>query len=249
MTSKNVAILIPARFHSKRFPGKPLAKIGKKSMIHWVYESCLGLSQELCSSEVFVVTDDDRIESQVHDFGGNVLRVDENVSSGSERIYSAQKRYLADKRYDLILNVQGDFPLLKSSSLERLIHFHLDSPEFHIATLVTLKTGKAELQDNTHKVKVIYSPEKRRCLYFSRAPIPYGTKQYYYHIGVYSYRPHALDQFAKAETSVYEKYEQLEQLRALEMGMTIGAIEVEDEIMGVDIPYDIAKIEEALNEK
>ena len=132
--------------------------------------------------------------------------------------------------------------------IEKLSRFHLAS-DFDIATAVTEDN---EIESDPNTVKAIYSPESGRCLYFSRAGVPYhrnsGEKKFYAHIGIYSFKIEALKRFNELPTGHYEKIESLEQLRALENGLTIGAIKLEDRLMGVDTPSDIAKVEEILNE-
>jgi len=250
-----VLLLIPARFASTRFPGKPLEKIGQKSIIQRVYENCQsieGLSNIECNP--WVVTDDSRIEKEVRSFSGNVLRVDDEVMTGSERVYLAFKRHLEEKGpWSLVVNVQGDEPLLKGTELKRVISFHLES-EFDIVTMVKKieKDSDCSIED-VNKVKAIYSPYNGRCLYFSRAPVPSSTKDelphWYLHIGVYSYRPQALHKFSTWPPSYYEKHERLEQLRALENGLSIGAVETNKQMFGIDTPEDLKKLEGVLSGK
>lgn len=240
-----VVILIPARFQSSRFPGKPLADIAGISMIQRVYKNC----QE-SGLPTYVVTDHDGIEKHVHQFGGKVLRVDDNVPSGSERIALAYERFLKNETPDLVINVQGDEPLLKGNVLKELADFHLAS-NFAIGTLLRERSTKEEDFKNPNVVKAVYSPLSKQCFYFSRESLPYdrdGGREYswYQHIGVYSYRPQSLEAFVKLPMSTLEDLEKLEQLRALENQMTIGAILTTQKLMGVDVPEDIKKIEGAL---
>ncbi len=240
-------ILIPARFQSTRFPGKPLVSIAGKSMIERVYENC--------SSSGFktaVVTDHDEIESAVRGFGGMVLRVDDDVPSGSERIALAYERYFSQTPASLIINVQGDEPLLKGETLKALAHFHLQS-EFDIATLIRARgTGEEDFK-NPNVVKAAWSVASGQCLYFSRQSIPFdrdgqGNIPWYQHIGVYSYRPMVLSQFVKLPQSSLESAEKLEQLRALENRFTLGAVLTSEKLIGVDVPLDVMKVEGALRE-
>ncbi len=240
-----VVILIPARFQSSRFPGKPLAKIAGVSMIERVYKNC----QE-SGLATYVVTDHDGIETHVHEFGGKVLRVNDNVPSGSERIALAYERFLKAENPDLVINVQGDEPLLKGNVLKELAEFHLAS-NYSIGTLLRERSVKEEDFKNPNVVKAVYSPDSKQCFYFSRASLPYdrdGGREYswYQHIGVYSYKPQALSAFVKLPMSVLEDLEKLEQLRALENQMTIGAVLTTQKLMGVDVPEDIKKVEGAL---
>ncbi|ATH08627.1 3-deoxy-D-manno-octulosonate cytidylyltransferase [Halobacteriovorax marinus] len=253
MNELRVLILIPARYASSRFPGKPLAKISKKSMIQRVYENCLGIKDQLKNSVVCVVTDDERIEEHVLDFGGEVVRVDDDVASGSERIALALERFYSDTDWDFVVNVQGDEPLIESDLLSRLASYHEQS-SFDIATVVKPFHGHEAEHIDANKVKAIYSPINGQCLYFSRAELPFyrdsvDIKDWFLHIGIYSYRPEVLKKFCKLSPSRYELIEKLEQLRALENGFTMGAVTTDMTLMGVDVPEDIEKLEGVLRER
>lgn len=245
--SSKVVVLIPARFSSSRFPGKPLAMIAGKTMIQRVYENCARSGFE-CA----VVTDDSRIEEHVNSFGGKALRVDDDVPSGSERIALAYERYYKNKNFEIIINVQGDEPLLNGDILKELADFHSQS-KFEMGTLIRPRSTKDEEFLNPNVVKAVFSQESQRCLYFSRASLPYSRDKiadytWYQHIGVYSYKAHALQAFVKLPESHLEKMERLEQLRALENGMSIGAVISHQKLMGVDVPDDVKKVEEVLRE-
>jgi 3-deoxy-manno-octulosonate cytidylyltransferase (CMP-KDO synthetase) len=254
VSKKSVLILIPARFASTRFPGKPLAKILGKTMIARVLENCSKTQHPEIDFEAFVVTDSDEVETHIKTFSENVVRVDDDVISGTLRIELAHNRFFKKKNYDLIINVQGDEPLLEGSDLVRLAEFHL-SKTFDIATLVKKNMGFDEVFHDPNKVKVAMSETTGAAFYFSRASIPFKRDSsndvendyWFLHIGVYSYRPKALSEFSKASVSRLEDLEKLEQLRAMEMGMSIGALETKSTVMGVDHPEDIKKVEEALN--
>ena len=254
VSKKNVLILIPARFASTRFPRKPLALIAGKTMISHVFENCSQANHPDFHFESRVVTDSLEIEKSLSAYPSSVVRVDDDVISGTLRIELAYNRYFADKAFDLIINVQGDEPLLKGSDLSRLAEFHLKS-SFDIATLVKKIPGFYGDFQNPNKVKVAMSEATGQAFYFSRAPIPFKRDEtknseldyWFHHIGVYSYRPKALTQFSKSEVSRLEDLEKLEQLRALELGLTIGAIETNSIIIGVDHPEDVKKVEEVLS--
>ncbi len=253
MKKDKVLILIPARFASTRFPGKPLAKIVSvnQTMIQRVYQNCVATGFTTC-----VVTDNEAIEHHVASFGGLVKRVDDDVPSGSERILLAYQRYFAHENYDLVINVQGDEPLLQADELNRLANFHFHS-HFDIATLVRPMSGFDGDFRDPNRVKVIYSTAQGICHYFSRAPIPFvrdhavdlAREEWFLHIGVYSYRPQALISFGKETCSYYESLEKLEQLRALEMGLHIGAVTTNRLLIGVDTPEDLVKLEGVLSGK
>lgn len=253
MSKKRVLILIPARFASTRFPGKPLAQILGVSMIQRVLSNCSQAHALGFEFEAFVVTDDQRVEDHVKTFSPNVVRVDDDVISGTLRIELAYKRFFQHKNFDLVINVQGDEPLLESDDLVRLAQFHLES-SFDIATLVKKQRGLEGDFLDPNKVKVALSEESGKAFYFSRASIPYTRERsagfddtWFLHIGVYSYRPQALMAFATHKETKLENREKLEQLRALEMGLSIGAKPTESICIGVDVPEDIKKVEEVLN--
>ena len=238
-------ILIPARFGSSRFPGKPLHKINGKSMISYVVENCI-----LSGFDYAVVTDNDDIENEVLNLKGNVVRVDDNVTTGSERIALAYKKFFKDKNYEYIINVQGDEPLLSGDVINKIGRFHT-TKDYDIATAVKKRSSFDEDFLNTNIVKCILSPNKR-CLYFSRQSIPFARDNneysWYQHVGIYSYKPSALLDFVKLEESSLEKLERLEQLRALENNITICAEIIDIDLIGVDCPDDIKKVEKVLNE-
>lgn len=243
----SVHVLIPARYQSSRFPGKPLTLIKGKTMIERVYQNCAA-----SGFPTAVVTDDDRIEQAVLAFGGKVFRIDDNVPSGSERIALCYQRYLQDSSPDLVINVQGDEPLLQGSVLKELADFHLKS-QFDITTLIRPRESSDHEFSNPNVVKAIWSHITGECLYFSRQSIPFDRDQknnhpWYQHIGVYSYRPQALVDFVQRPLSSLEDLEKLEQLRALENGMNIGAVLTEQKLIGVDVPEDVEKVEGALCE-
>jgi 3-deoxy-manno-octulosonate cytidylyltransferase (CMP-KDO synthetase) len=249
-----VLILIPARFASTRFPGKPLVKIGSKSMINLVLDNCLKATHDNIEFESFVVTDDQRIEDHVKTFSSQVVRIDDDVNSGTLRIQLAYERFFKHKKFDLVINVQGDEPLLMANDLVSLAEFHLKS-SFDITTLVRKMPLFDETFRDLNKVKAVISEFDGRALYFSRSPIPCKRDVnsdsindfWYLHIGVYSYRPEALNKFANAKETRLENLEKLEQLRALEIGLSIGAIETKSFLIGVDHVDDVKKVEEVLN--
>jgi 3-deoxy-manno-octulosonate cytidylyltransferase (CMP-KDO synthetase) len=243
-------VLIPSRYDSSRFPGKPLATFANNSMISHVYERAASLKQLMGGEiEVAVVTDDDRIENHLKAKGQNVVRVDDPVESGTERIFLAWQRYFKERSFDFIINVQGDEPLLEGRDLQELLEFHHKSV-FDIATIVSEKTDFSEFGD-PNRVKAVYEKEDGRCHYFSRASVPHDRdggllKSWYLHIGVYSYRVDALKKFCKNPVSELERIEKLEQLRALGLGLTLGAVQAKHEFIGVDLPEDIKKVEGVL---
>jgi 3-deoxy-manno-octulosonate cytidylyltransferase (CMP-KDO synthetase) len=199
-----------------------------------------------------VVTDNDEIENHVKAFGGEVVRIDDDVPSGSERIALAYQRFYQNEKVDLVINVQGDEPLLKGDVLKQLADFHMKS-RYPIATLLRERINTESDFKNPNVVKAVWSEKTKQCLYFSRQPIPFDrdgnrTFSWFHHIGVYSYRPEALLEFVKLPVSRHEDLEKLGQLRALDNGYSLGAILTTQKLMGVDVPEDIKKVEGALCE-
>ncbi|NDK56658.1 3-deoxy-manno-octulosonate cytidylyltransferase [Pontibacter fetidus] len=235
--------IIPARFASTRFPGKPLTDINGKTMIRRVYEqaSASGLS------EVIVATDDDRIYNHVLEFGGKAVMTAEHHQSGSDRCFEAYK--LFDKPYEYIINIQGDEPFIKPEQID-LVASCFNHPNTQLATLVKKITSEEELF-NVNAPKVVLS-NTGDALYFSRQAIPYCRnvpqdiwhKQhtYYKHIGIYGYRADILEQITQLPPSALELAESLEQLRWLENGFKITTALTEFETIGIDSPEDLEKV-------
>ncbi|MBI2520562.1 MAG: 3-deoxy-manno-octulosonate cytidylyltransferase [Bdellovibrio sp.] len=247
MDYPKIVILIPARFAAMRFPGKPLALIAGRPMIQHVYQNLSRSSKNMpYAVDVYVVTDDERIETAVKQIGGQVLRVNDDVASGSERVFLAYQRFLKTKSPALVVNVQGDEPLLFLQDLLPLFDFHLKST-FDITTLIRPRKDDPEGFMNPNRVKAVVT-QGGKCLYFSRSPIPYGDSkgEWNLHVGVYSYTTSALERFFTLTPSPFERREKLEQLRALEGNLNIGALSIHKELLGVDSPEDIPIIEGVL---
>jgi 3-deoxy-manno-octulosonate cytidylyltransferase (CMP-KDO synthetase) len=241
-------ILIPARYQSSRFPGKPLVEILGKSMIERVYQQALS-----SGFDTWVVTDDKRISDHLDQRKINNKRVDDDVPSGSERIALAYQRFFSDRNYDYVVNFQGDEPIFPGSELIRLVEFHSQT-SFDITTLVK-KRQQTEIDfTNPNCVKAIVG-ENHQAFYFTRQAAPYcrdenhiDTATWHQHVGIYCYRPNVLIDFLNLKPTRLENLEKLEQLRALEHGLTIGALETTYTSMGVDCPEDVSKIIEVLSE-
>lgn len=241
-----VLLLIPARFASERFPGKPLVNILGKPMIDYVVENA-----RASGFDYAVVTDDEKIASHLKSRGASFVMVEDNVPSGSERIALAYERFYKEKGYKLVINIQGDEPLLKASEIKRIASFHLEHQGFDIATMVKKRDHEDIEINNPNIVKCVYSLESKKAHYFSRSAVPHsrsGEKiTWFQHIGVYSYKPNSLVSFSKLPPSNLEKIEKLEQLRALDNNMSIGVVETDVILLGVDVPSDIEKVEGVLN--
>ncbi|MBQ6155751.1 MAG: 3-deoxy-manno-octulosonate cytidylyltransferase [Bacteroidales bacterium] len=242
MRDFNVFGIIPARYASSRFPGKPLALINGKPMVQWVYE-------RVQSSEVrdlAVATDDERIAECVRGFGGRVVMTSPDHASGTDRCgEAALAMQPADN--DVVINIQGDEPLISPKEIH-LLASAFEDRSVQIATLVNPFHDDALLQ-NPNVVKVVKA-KNGNVLYFSRLPIPYlrgesavAPKHYYRHIGIYAYRYGVLRQIVQLPTSELENSEKLEQLRWLENGYTIRALECDYQGIGVDTPEDLALIQ------
>lgn len=240
--SKILAIL-PSRYGSSRFPGKPLALIHDKPMIQWVYERVKKMKD---IDEVYVATDDKRIFDSVISFGGKAIMTSSDLPSGTDRIASALQQI--DEEYDIVLNIQGDEPMIKEEMVKTLIST-FEAPDVSYATLCKRIEDGKEI-DNPNIAKVVKS-KNDFAIYFSRSTIPYNRDQrkdevYYKHIGVYGYKPDFLNTFAKLKPSYLEKMEQLEQLRAIENGFPIKIVETPFQSIGVDLPEHIKIVENEL---
>lgn len=228
--------IIPARFASTRFPGKPLADINGKPMIQWVYEGCLK-----CGSlnDVYVATDDDRIQKAVIAFGGKSIMTSPKCKSGTERVYDAMA--YASLEADIIVNIQGDEPGIISQQIDELVAPFKDE-SVDISTLC-IAFDKRDNISNPNKVKVVIGVN-RNAMMFSRLPIPYNINnkiqvKYFKHIGLYAYRAKVLKKLIKLQETPLEKAESLEQLRWLENGYSIYIKETMIESQSVDTPEDL----------
>ncbi len=238
-----IVAVIPARFGSTRFPGKPLVSICGLPMIQHVYER---VAQAPGVDRVVVATDDDRILEVVRGFGGDVLLTSPCCPSGTDRVAEVAK--VLDAR--AFINVQGDEPLIHPQAVSLVAQALKEGEE-----MVTLKTpieSQEELK-SPHVVKVVTDGEGY-ALYFSRAPIPYprggwgnvDLKGYFKHVGVYGYTRETLLNLASWPPSFLETLEGLEQLRALERGIKIRVLETGYRAIGVDVPQDVARVEAIL---
>lgn len=238
-----VVAIIPARYQSSRFPGKPLALICGKPMIQWVYERTSNVS---CLDEVYVATDDERIKACVDSFGGKCLMTSSHHESGTDRLAECVKLLGLDDS-DIVLNIQGDEPLIEEQMILDLISTM--NGKVDMGTLKELITLQEDIE-NANIVKVVTDLDDN-AMYFSRYPIPYNRGnetdiKYYRHVGVYAYRVEFLKVFSKMPKSQYEKIECLEQLRALENGYKIKVKTTNSSSMGVDIPEQIQQVEQML---
>jgi 3-deoxy-manno-octulosonate cytidylyltransferase (CMP-KDO synthetase) len=263
----SVIVLIPARYASTRFPGKPLALLRGIPLIQHVYQNALKCSR---AEEVIVATDSETIFEKVLSFGGKAVMTSEKHDSGTDRLAEVA----ASMSCDIIVNVQGDEPLVRPEMIDEVISA-LDDDRADLGTLAIPVYDSREIFD-PNVVKVVFGPEGF-AWYFSRAPVPYCrdewkasvtgnelrvTSRYmdssvshqdsvnYYcfkHVGIYSYRRDALLRLASLPPSRLETIEKLEQLRALENGLRIKVRETSFETIGVDTPEDLERVEQCLN--
>ena len=231
--------VIPSRFASTRFPGKPLIDILGKTMIQRVYEQ---VSKSKLLDRVIVATDDDKIFDHVKSFGGNVIMTSNSHESGTDRCNEVAS---AISDYDIVVNIQGDEPLIEAEQIDKVIAC-FESETCNIATLIKRITNPDLLHDSS-KIKVVKTLQDK-ALYFSRHAIPFQKMDkdqwfshfdYWQHIGIYGYRTHVLNSISKLAPSSLEKAESLEQLRWLENGFDIVVAETEHESISIDIPEDL----------
>ena len=252
--------IIPARYASTRFMGKPLVEIDGKTMIHRVYEQ---VKKAKSLSKIIVATDDDRIFNHVKSFGGDVMMTSEKHQSGTDRCaevvnnlmrHEILKKMMPNKPiketlFDAVVNIQGDEPFIDPSQINKVVEI-LNNSRFPIATLVKKMENQEDIL-NPNIVKCVFS-NNNKALYFSRSPIPYlrniddtdwhKTGEFYKHIGLYAYRTTVLNTIAQLLPSRLEKLESLEQLRWLENGYEIGVAITDIETIGIDTPEDLKKI-------
>lgn len=237
--------VIPARYNSSRFPGKPLAEILGKPMIWWVYNNISRVSQ---LDDLFIATDDKRIFDAVEDFDGKAVMTSLEHTCGTERIAECVER-LSLEDNDIVLNIQGDEPLLCAEMVMDLLKA-FESPGVYMGTLKKPLNSKKEIE-NPNIVKVICDLNGD-ALYFSRSAIPYvrdKSLEYYKHIGLYGYRKWFLKKFCKMARTPLENAESLEQLRVLENGYKIRVIETGYDSIGVDTPEQLSEVEQLLRKK
>lgn len=240
--------VIPARYSSTRFPGKPLAEISGKPMIQWVYERTSKVFEH-----VYVATDDDRIQKAVIAFGGRVVMTSTNHQSGTDRC--AEALDIIEKsnniNFDIVVNIQGDEPFIQPEQLNKVAHCFTE-PTVQLATLVK-QFSKNEDIFNPNSPKVILN-KKDEAIYFSRSVIPFvrskdksewqANQPFYKHIGLYAYRSDILREITKLSQSTLEIAESLEQLRWIENGYRIKVEKTDMETLSVDTPEDLERVKE-----
>lgn len=238
--------IIPARYASSRFPGKPLIDIAGKTMIQRVYERTASVI-----ADVVVATDDNRIFKEVKKFGGNAVMTLESHRSGTDRCAEALDLFsnTTGKKFEVVINIQGDEPFIRPEQIEQLKNCFND-PITQIATLIKPITDNQVVFDPNRPKVVIDS--KGFAMYFSRSPIPYlrdssnsewtRSHRFFQHIGMYAYRSEVINKLTRLQQGNLEKAESLEQLRWLENGYKIKTAITEAETYGIDTPEDLEKL-------
>lgn len=240
--------MIPVRYGSKRFPGKPLADLCGKPMVQWVWE---GVRRSRRLSHLVVATDDDRIYEAVKAFGGAAVMSSRDHPSGTDRVAEV----VAEMEVDVVVNIQGDEPLIEGRIVDELVSAFDADRDLEMATLASCFKGDST-QADPHTAKVVVDKDGF-ALYFSRWPIPYvgqGRSSsrwtgHLQHIGLYGFRKGVLMTFASLEPSPLEEVEGLEQLRALDNGFRIKVIETDYEPLNVDTVEDLERVKAIIKEK
>ena len=241
--SSTAIVVIPARLASTRLPNKPLADIHGRPMIVRVWERAVAAG----IGPVLVACAEEAIAEAVRRAGGEAVLTDPDLPSGSDRVAAALRKYDPARRYDAIVNVQGDLPAIDPAVI-RTVLLPLSDPAVDIAT-VAAEIVDPEERTNPNVVKAVFVPAAAdgrgitagRALYFTRATAPSGDGPLFHHIGIYAYRRAALERFVALPPGVLEQRERLEQLRALEAGMRIDVAVVRTVPLGVDAPADLER--------
>jgi 3-deoxy-manno-octulosonate cytidylyltransferase (CMP-KDO synthetase) len=236
--------VIPARYASTRLEGKPLVDIGGHSMIEWVYKRTLLSKLDM----VVVATDSQLVYDEVKSFGGEVIMTSQDHLNGTSRIAEVAAIYTD---YDVIINVQGDEPLIEKEMIDSLITPFIHEPNLKMATLKHKMDSFEEVED-LNNVKVVTSKDDY-AIYFSRSPIPFpremDLQNYFKHVGIYGYRTEFVIEYSKMAPTPLEISESLEQLRVLENGYRIKVLDTPYKIVGVDTPEDLERVRKIIAEK
>ncbi len=238
---KKWLIVIPSRYASTRFPGKGLSLLGGRPVVEW----CFRAARSSRLGPVVIATEDRRVMETVAGFGGQAMMTSRRCVSGSDRVFEASRRH---GRTSYVFNLQGDLPLVKPSTLRKVAALLEKRPDADIATAVIALKDRRRI-DDPNVVKAALCQDGR-ALYFSRAAIPFcrngNPAALYEQLGVYAFRRKALERFVKLPPSPLEKTESLEQLRAMEAGMTIYAAVVDDRPASIDTPEDLRQTKRLL---
>lgn len=232
------AIIIPARYGSTRIPGKVLSDINGKTMTQHVYERAI----ESKAGNVYLAIDDEQVADSARLYGAHTIMTPKHLLSGTDRVYNALQSIDPDaSKYDIIINVQGDIPNVHPSLIKNCFDTLNSNPECDIATPVVKMTNLDDINEPSVVKVAMTKPQNdvSRALYFSRSPIPFEAETYYEHVGIYAFRRSSLEKFVHLSQSPLEQCEKLEQLRALEEGMTILCCVCSQKPVSVDIQSDL----------
>lgn len=236
--------VIPSRYESSRFPGKPLAEICGKPMIYWVYHQAI---QVKAFDEVYVATNDERIEAACKQYNMNCIMTASTHQTGTDRLGEVAQKIEAD----FYVNIQGDEPMIEPETIEKVVTYKQKHPETEVINTITPIKEEFEITLNTC-VKVVTNAQDDG-IYLSRSPIPYPKKgqdiTYYKHLGLYGLTRKALMFFASAERTKLEKIEDIEMLRFVENHWNIKFVTVDSMTIGVDRKEDIARVEAVMKAK
>jgi 3-deoxy-manno-octulosonate cytidylyltransferase (CMP-KDO synthetase) len=237
----NALAVIPARYNSQRFPGKPLARLGGRTIVEWVWTAASACPQ---FARVLVATDDNRIAQCVRSFAGEVEMTSSDHATGTDRVAEVAKRY---PEMDVVANVQGDQPFVSAGQFADLLRPYLEGRSPEMTTLACPLHGPGV--DDPNVVKVVCDVEGR-ALYFSRAPIPYSFTDrvgFLHHLGLYAFRADFLQEYAQLLPTKLEARERLEQLRALAHGHPITVCRTKEAVLEVNTPEDLERAEALLS--
>ena len=236
--------VIPSRYQSSRFPGKPLAEICGKPMIYWVYQQVMKVKE---FDEVYVATDDSRIEEACKKYDMNVIMTSDKHQTGTDRLGEVAEKIEAD----FYVNIQGDEPMIEPETIQKVITYKLEHPDTEVINTITPIKEEMEITRNTC-VKVVTNAQDDG-IYLSRSPIPYPKKgqdiTYYKHLGLYGLTRKALQFYSSAERTKLEKIEDIEMLRFVENHINIKFVTVDSATIGVDCPEDIGRVEAVMNSR
>ena len=239
-------IIIPVRLSSLRFPGKPLVNINGKTMVQRVWESAI----KSRIGDVYVACCDREVETVLLQKKIKYIFTKKDLKSGTDRVFYAYNKIKNKNDYDLVINLQGDLPYFNPLYLRKLYNISKEK-SFQMATLACPISNSKKITDN-NVVKVVMSYYQKniyRALYFSRSPVPFGAKKYYEHIGVYAYTSKALEDFINMKKRKLERFEKLEQLRALESKVDIFVSLVNKAPVSIDTKNDLKKLLELIKIK
>jgi 3-deoxy-manno-octulosonate cytidylyltransferase (CMP-KDO synthetase) len=238
-------IIIPSRLESTRLPKKALKLINGKPMIWHVWSNATKANV----APVLVATDSKEIKDIITENDGNAIITNKEHTSGSDRVYEALTKYDTEENYNTVVNLQGDMPFFDPNLLKTLLS-KIGNED--IATLVCEATSSEIIDPNVVKAVISWDGEEKdhgSALYFSRSSVPYNAEFYWHHIGIYAWKRHSLKNFISLAPSQLELIEKLEQLRALENGMIIKAIKVDENPIGVDTQSDLNRIKKLMENK